>query len=353
MSEDPAPVNIGPAPADTVSQVLELLRASTGDPHLDYARPPTRLGGGFWAEIYSVVFADPPAGLSGDLVLRVMPDKLLARKETIVQSGVAAQGFPAPAVCLSGDMGDGSGRQFMVMERAPGGPLMSGLSGPAALLHSGPLIAQLPAVLAETMARLHQLDPEPIRDRLRREGPVAAIEVTDFLENLIVGAEAAGRSDLIYAGRRLQELRRPRSDRVICHGDLHPFNLLVDGDRISVVDWTGALLAEPAYDVAFTWLLLIHAPLDAPAMLRPVIRAASRLVGRSFLRKYRQISPGTFDDDSLNWHVALHCFRTLIEVAGWEAGGDLDRRAGHPWLTSRATFAHHVSQLTGVTVTAA
>jgi hypothetical protein len=53
---------------------------------------------------------------------------------------------------------------------------------------------------------------------------------------------------------------------------------------------------------------------------------------------------------SLEWHVGLHCLRTQLEVAGWEAAGAIADKAGHPWLTNRAPFARKVSQLTGVEI---
>ena len=201
ISEDPASVNPD-APASTASRVLDVLRERTGRPELAFATPPTRLGGGFWAEIFAIRFTNPPPELSGELVLRVMPDALLARKETAVQAEVAAQGFPAPVVRLAGDSSAGLGRAFMIMDRAPGAPPMSGLSGPVALLHVGSLVAKLPSMLAETMARLHDLDTEPVRRRLSDSGAVGVIGVTEFLDNLIAGAEALGRTDLAGAGRR-------------------------------------------------------------------------------------------------------------------------------------------------------
>jgi aminoglycoside phosphotransferase (APT) family kinase protein len=349
IPEDRASVNPD-APADTTSRLLDLLRERTGRPELAYATPPARLGGGFWAEIFAIRFTDPPLELSGELVLRVMPDELLARKETAVQAEVAAQGFPAPIVRLAGDAADGLGRAFMIMERAPGAPLLGGLSGPAALMQVGQLVARLPSLLGDTMARLHELDPEPVRRRLHEGGPIGAIGVTDFLDHIIDFAEAWGRADLAEAGRRLRDLLPPASPEVICHGDLHPFNLLIAAEGLTVVDWTAALLADPAYDVAFTWLLLTHAPLEAPAALRPLIRAVSRRVGRSFLRQYRRRSAHTVARASLDWHVGLHCLRTQIEVAGWEAAGNIGSKVGHPWLTNRAAFARRVSELTGVDV---
>ena len=46
-----------------------------------------------------------------------------------MQRAVAAAGFPTPIVRAAGSPDDGLGVAFMVMDRAPGGPALSGLDG--------------------------------------------------------------------------------------------------------------------------------------------------------------------------------------------------------------------------------
>src|SRR5260370_617732 len=91
------------------TNLLAVLRTVTDTPTLDYAAPPVRLTGGFWADLVAFRLLDPPEGLSGDLVARVMPDPVLARKETILQAEVAAQGYPAPTVRRAGGPHGGLG----------------------------------------------------------------------------------------------------------------------------------------------------------------------------------------------------------------------------------------------------
>jgi aminoglycoside phosphotransferase (APT) family kinase protein len=205
-------------------------------------------------------------------------------------------------------------------------------------------------LLAEATVRLHALDPAPLRHRLAAAGPMAATSVPELLRTLTTTAEDLGRPDLAGAGRRLAELRPAPGTEVVCHGDLHPFNVLVDGGRVTVIDWTAALIAEPAYDLAFTWLLLADAPLDVPGALRPPIHVATGLVARSFLRRYRRRARIAIPDVSLRWHVGLHCLRALVEAAGWMRAGDLGAHLGHPWLTSGGAFAGRLHRLTGIGV---
>ncbi|HEX7992520.1 MAG TPA: hypothetical protein VF506_01280, partial [Streptosporangiaceae bacterium] len=148
------------------SRVLDELRAATGRPDLEFAAQPERLTGGFWAELLAFRLADPPPGWPRDLVARVMPEAATARKESVVQSVVAASGFPTPAVRLTGGPDSCVGRAFMIMDRATGAPLLSGLNGLGALTSGLRATSKIPDVLASTMAALHGVDPRPVRDEV-------------------------------------------------------------------------------------------------------------------------------------------------------------------------------------------
>ena len=52
------------------TNLLTALRNSTDRPALDCAAAPTRLAGGFWAELLTLRLVGSPDGLSGDLVAR-------------------------------------------------------------------------------------------------------------------------------------------------------------------------------------------------------------------------------------------------------------------------------------------
>ena len=204
-----------------------------------------------------------------------------------MQRAVAAAGFPTPMVRAAGGPDDGLGRAFMVMDRAAGGPALSGLDdglSPAAVPR---LLRQIPDLLATSMARLHALDPGLVRGELEqlREVPVT---VPGLLGAVARFAGEFGRTDLVAAARWLTDHPpRPAPD-VICHGDLHPFNLLADGDRVTVLDWSTALLAPRAHDVGFTSLLLSEPPLRVPGWQRPLVRMFGQVLARRFVRGYQR-----------------------------------------------------------------
>lgn len=70
-----------------------------------------------------------------------------------------------------------------------------------------------------------------------------------------------GRAALLAPEERRAVLDRldalPDGDRV-CHGDFHPFNVMVDGATLTIIDWPDATCGPPAADVARTYLLALH-----------------------------------------------------------------------------------------------
>ena len=165
-------------------------------------------------------------------------------------------------------------------------------------------------------------------------------------------AAESGRANLVRAARWLTDHPPAPGPDVICHGDLHPFNLLADGDRVTVLDWSTALLAPRAYDVAFTSLLLSEPPLRVPDWERPLVRIFGRVLARRFIRGYQRQTAASFESGEVRWHQAVVCLRALIEVASWVHEGVDGTRAGHPWLVSGPAFARRLTTLTGAPVRA-
>ena len=330
-------------------QLLAVLRSVTGAPSLAYARTPVPLTGGFWAELFAFSLAQPPDGWPGDLIARLMPEANTAHKETLIQAAVAAAGFPTPFVRTAGGPDDGLGRAFMVMDRAPGVPLLSGLRLTGALGRGPALFGEIPRLLASTMARLHALDPGPVRGQLEAAA-AANVSVGSMLATMRERAAEFGRPDLVQAAQWLiDHPARPAPD-VICHGDLHPFNLLRDGDRVTLLDWSTAVLAPRSYDVAFTSLALSEPALAAPGWLRPPVRWMGRRMAARFVRSYQASTGVVIDRADLAWHQAPVCLRALVEVSGWVHSGQQDAHAGHPWLATGPAFAARLTATTGVTV---
>ncbi|MGH3176031.1 MAG: phosphotransferase family protein [Streptosporangiaceae bacterium] len=335
---------------DIAGRLIAVLRNAAGPPGLEYERRPEPMRGGFWAELFSFSLANPPDGWPAELVARLMPYPGSARKETIVQRAVAAAGFPTPFVRAAGGPDDGLGLAFMVMDRAPGGPALSGLDG-LSLAAVPRLLRQIPDLLATSMVRLHALDPGLVRGELEqvRDAPVT---VPGLLAALARFAGEFGRTDLVDVAHWLTDHPPEPSPDVICHGDLHPFNLLADGDRVTVLDWSTALLAPRAHDVGFTSLQLSEPALRVPGWQRPLVRMLGRVLARRFVRAYLRQAGVTIGPGEQSWHQAVVCLRALTEVASWVHQGTDEAHAGHPWLINGPVFARRLARLTGAPVRA-
>ena len=342
-------VNTDLSGTDLNGRLLRLLRGVTGRAGLAFEHDPVPLTGGYWAELLAFSLVEPPPGWPRELVIRLMPDSAVARKETIFQVTVANTGFRTPAVRAFGGPEDGLGRAFMVMDRAAGAPLMPGLAGPSALAAGLRQAGRMPDALASVMAGLHAIDPQPVRDQLASVADIP-ISLGQVLPMLRDWAGRFQRDDLARAGTWLADHPRPPQPEVICHGDVHPFNVLADGSQLTLLDWSSCLIAPRSYDVAFTTSLLGEPPLDVPRSLRPSIRRAGRWLASRFLRRYQVHAATSIDREDLRWHQAVVSLRALTEVASWEYGGIIGERAGHPWLACGQAFAARLTAVTGVPV---
>ncbi|MEK7424028.1 MAG: phosphotransferase [Actinomycetota bacterium] len=327
IAEEPAEVK----PPAELDRVLTHLR-DHGAPHLMLDGAPTRLSGGFWAEMWVLSLAKGTrSGLPDRVVLRLAPDAQLAAWETTFQAGVAEQGFPTPTI-RGFDFGPAHGqRAWCVMDHVVGTPLLTGLSGARAILALPRLATALPDTLARAAVDLHRLDPEPVAAALRRAtGRVACVD--GLLDHYLTRSRDLEDVPLQATLGRLAATRPAARPPTLCHGDLHPFNVLATDAGHVVLDWTAGQIADPAYDIAFTHLLIANPPLAAPKPLRPLINAAARRVAGRFVTTYRMLGTHSIDSDTFDWYRTLHACRIMTDLAGWRADGTIEARAGHPWL---------------------
>lgn len=116
--------------------------------------------------------------------------------------------------------------------------------------------------LGAAIARLHRIDPE----RLPARTALPWCGQADWLQLEAVLARAAasgvvGDDDLALLGRQCGELadwqQQARvAPSVVCHGDVHPQNVLMRSDgRIAILDWDNLCLGPAAWDHAalLTW----------------------------------------------------------------------------------------------------
>lgn len=182
------------------------------------------------------------------------------------------------------------GRPGLVMERIQGQDLLTALGRrPWTVLQVG-------RVLGEVHARIHTTSaPTSLRPlRATVEGALrSSPEVPpDLLPDV------------------LQVLETLPDGEALCHGDFHPGNLIVAGDRPVVIDWENVTRGHPDADVARTLLVLEGG--SPPPGTSPVIRLLSPfargILRSAYLRSYRRQRP--LDPGSLRrWGVIAAAHR--------------------------------------------
>jgi aminoglycoside phosphotransferase (APT) family kinase protein len=179
--------------------------------------------------------------------------------EAAAMAAAKEAGVPVPTVY---DVVFVGGRPGLVMDRVDGTDLATALARrPWRLVSSA-------RELGELQARLHDsVAPPTLRD-LR--GMLR--ERIDTAPHLSPRLRACAR-ELLAA--------LPDGDRV-CHGDLHPGNVIVGKKGPVVIDWTNATRGDPMGDLACTVLMLRVGPL--PDEMAPIMRAVDRL-GRDVFRR--------------------------------------------------------------------
>jgi aminoglycoside phosphotransferase (APT) family kinase protein len=295
------------------------------------AGAPTKLGGGESSDCYRFDVAEPPSGVPAALVLRLMREDEAAAHECAVQAAVAAQGFPAPRIAHTGSSASAFGRPFSIMAFVAGrDPVADGA------------LRRLPQTLAEAMRDLHALSPDGLKASVRASGAdprqmeIGAL-IDEFRRSL--------RTEIARGAHWFDDKGFDPHSHVLCHGDLHARNLLMEnGSVVAVLDWEIALFAPREFDVARTELLLRLMPGVGVAAVRPLVRLLGRRVARQFLANYASCCP--LDAVVLDRCRALHALRLVALLRTRGAAADGVRRLWQPFerelalLWTRLTDGH-------------
>jgi aminoglycoside phosphotransferase (APT) family kinase protein len=359
-------VSVQTAAEEVAEPLLAHLRQELGEPGLAYAEPPAAVIGGFDTKIYDFRLSGGTETWSPPLILRVFPahaDRLRARREAAVHGAVVGMGFPAPRVLLLCEDAGILGGTFVVMERVPGRMMLADVFSPSRVLFLLPrVLGTVPRTLGETQARLHSLDGEALLRALDEADVPAACAgpagvsrrmatVGGQLEDMQRRVDAASLNGLAAGLEWLLAKRPAEPERLaICHGDFHPLNVLMEGDRVSgVIDWAMTVVADPAFDVGNTKVLLALAPLDLPAVLRPLASAVCPAMAKRYYEAYRRHR--AVDAEAVRYYEALRCVMELLWVGESRraAAGDAGQIT-NPWAVPRMTerLLSHFRKVTGV-----
>jgi len=238
-----------------------------------------------------------------------------ARFETAVQNNVAALGYPAARVLHTCEDVQPLGSSFLVMERLPGSIMLDLIFRPSRFWF------RLPAILASAQAQLHSLDPDTLLLALEKaDVPSRGLSVGDWLERVQRLISYARLDGLAPGMQWLLDNRPPESERsVICHGDFHPLNILLDRGKVTgVIDWPWVRLARPEYDVGATIAIFTQGPVDMPSFLQAVVSRGRGWFIRRYLSAYRRLCP--LDSEALLYYEAVRLLGFVVEAGNHRQG---------------------------------
>ncbi len=278
---------------------------------------PSSVGGGFDSYIHVVQLAGAglPSAWRDPLVVRIVPSvdrRERAHFEASTQTWAADAGYPAPRVLAVLDPAELLGLPTQIMERVPGVTMLDALKRRP--WRARAFVDQL----ADLQLRLHALDPSSWPPDVI---PTALVEV-----RLSLTRRAVTELDVPALASALEraEVLVPRcfagGERVLCHGDFHPLNVLVDGSTAHVIDWTDAGLGPREADVSRTALLFEVAAIAADNGLeRTLLRAAGPRLARRYRRRYAATAP--LDSGRMRCWEALHALHGWAQILMLHAGG--------------------------------
>ncbi len=244
-------------PEQIASKLITYLREELHDSTIDYISPLTPLKGGFETFMYYFKLKNTKDELNQPLVLRLYPEYYGSDNaiwESCIQNGLANQGYPVPKAHLICTNKLILGGAFFIMEFLTGKPMMIASK-------------DIPTILGKTHAALHRIDPKSLIKALKQRGfNKNQYLYTKILDNDLKTAKKSELPWILDIVEWLIKNRPPEPKSLaICHGDFHPYNILMNEGKITgVLDWGGTRIADPALDIANTIKLITIFPKHFP-----------------------------------------------------------------------------------------
>jgi Phosphotransferase enzyme family len=246
------------------------------------------------------------------VVVRVASPTAAAR-EAAWHAFLAGRGYPVPPVLGVVDLADATGSggasgggAAIVLGQGPELSLMESLGrNPIA-------IPQLLRAMAEAHARLHQVPVDGAPAAAAGEEPLAALD-----RDLDATGLAA---DFAPERAWLDGHAPPAGSPAVCHGDLQPAAMRLDGVDTTtsmLVNWSAALVADAEYDVALTLLMFWSAPYLAEGLgQRKMLKTVRDMITDGYRAAYEGAAgSGPLDEDRLRYWGAFHALRWSVALA--------------------------------------
>ncbi|HKY67949.1 MAG TPA: phosphotransferase, partial [Acidimicrobiales bacterium] len=269
------------------------------------------------------VAGDAPEPWDRAVVVRVA-DPSSAVRERDWHAFLVEGGHPVPAALGALPVDDE--RTALVLAQGPSLTLMEALGvNPIA-------IPQLLRSMAEAHAALHRVPVDGAPGGDPAAAPLAQLDraLADPELEATFGA----------ARRRLAENPPAPGRPVVCHGDLQPASMRLEGDDTStamLVNWSSARVGDAEDDVALTSLMFWSAPYLAEGMGQ---RKMMKTVRDMIIDGYRAAYEGAggtvaLDADRLRYWGAVHALVMAVRLA------EADRRGGPADAWDPVALVHH------------
>jgi aminoglycoside phosphotransferase (APT) family kinase protein len=208
-----------------------------------------------------------------------------------IDHALYAAGLPVPA---AGEIIEIDGRFGLIYERIEGGSMADDLLGTPE--PDGDAVVQLACVFADVHAQIHAC------------GSIPEVPSQRQLFSTVIRRIAVLPPDLKEAVlKALDEM--PEGDR-LCHGDFHPYNVLMSPRGPVVIDWNNAHIGNPLEDVARSKLML-----SGVSMSEPSQRSSIDLFTKAYLERYFQLRP--HDQQQLvAWQPIVAAMRLSDNIPG-------------------------------------
>jgi aminoglycoside phosphotransferase (APT) family kinase protein len=191
----------------------------------------------------------------------------MVEMESAIAHAVHSYGLQVPA---PGEILEFNDRLGLVYELVTGPSLM------AEIQNKPWMIVKFSRLMANLHADIHQKAAPGLEHQKAR------------LERRIQAAPGLSESDKNGVASLLAAL--PESDK-LCHGDFHPFNIMMGERGPVIIDWIDATQGNPLADVARTIFLARYAGLSTHGFGRVKEKAARFVMLQAYLREYENRVP--------------------------------------------------------------
>ena len=129
------------------------------------------------------------------------------------------------------------GRQAIVMEYVQGQTIGE------LLLNNTKLAAHYFTICVDVQMRIHNIVVEPY-------------SLEPMVEKLTRQIVSGGILSEVQTNELLRRLHSMKFEPRLCHGDFHPFNLILGHERVTIIDWVDASAGDIRADIYRSYLLI-------------------------------------------------------------------------------------------------